>query len=754
MGGIPGRAASLFFGLSLSLAALAGAQISWQTTHTSTGGWNNGGCDLVSAALRVQVHPAWLEVEEDLEIAAVGSVSAGNDAKSLEITGTFALPQGAAITGALLWDGDKVLQARLLDKAAADSVYQSMVERNSLPPARPRDPILLDQVSSGTYRVRVYPVELSRSRHLRLRYQLPPALSAEGLEMGLKAAVASFFPGSKSPISVTFEGAGVDEILLALPDGSRASLALPRTRLMLAGDLSGGNYDPYSWYSTPGIRLIPVDHRRQVAVRTSIASGLMAGNYLNLYAGVDDEVLGRLGRRVEVVVFWKWHAPATWALENQYGYSDYAYVYEAQGQAATLLDLFGQLGGPGNKVGLLHDDGRGDPKRFGAASRGEAEYQAAYDYLAHVQGGYAMDFARSMKPLVRPKPGDPKQAIRDSKNRFYQDLSLVKTLYSPATGVVRHLILVSAGPENATQDAEANAYFDSLFQDEPLSVGTLTGSPFSQAGFDPWTAHRDHPAQGPQINTPYGTIPGFEALSLNLVVRNTQKAYDFPIKCEGGLDLACGALTFHGKSEHRWEDSLEWEAFDVAGKRIGTAKSLPKAVGAPEDTSIAVLWAGSESPFSENRKEPPLGPVYGFVDRWASLIGVPKDTLKSAATYADTGVPRVAPARLSDVLPNYQPGDAPSGGPTGILARLGGFGEPARWVLERNRAGLVLRIPGLEAGLAARVELFDLSGKRAGAWNLRSEAGALRFAAAVPASGAYLLKVSMQGRQMAKRIAL
>lgn len=752
MTGRLGRRVFQALGVSLGLAGGAGAQTSWQTTHTTNGGYNAGSCELVSAAVRVQVHPAWLDVEEDLEIAAVGSVTTGNDPKSLEITGMFSLPTGAAITCALLWDGDKVLQARLLDKAKADSLYQSLVDRNSAPPPRPRDPILLDLVSAGNYRVRIYPVELARSRHVRLRYQLPPAISAEGLEMVLKAGVASLFPGSQMPMTVTFEGAGVKEILLALPDGSRSTLSLPRTRLMLASDLAGGYFD--WWSSMPGIRLIPIDHNRQVAVRTSIASGLMAGNYLNLYAGVTDEVLGSLGRRVEVAVYWKWHSPTTWALENQYGYADYSNVYQAQGQAAALLELFGQLGGPGNKVGLLHDDGRGDPKRFPTASRGDADYQAAMEYLGHLQGNYAMDFALSMKPQVRPKPGDQKQAVRASKDRFYQNLKLVKTLYSPATGVVRHLIMVSAGPENVTTDAEANAYFDSLFKDEPLSVGTLAGSAFTQAGFDAWAAHRDHPAQGPQIATAYGSIPGFEALSLNLVVRNAAKAYDFPIKCEGGLSLACGSLTFHGKSESVWQDSLEWEAFDAAGKRIGAAKSLPYQVGAPEDTAIAVLWAGSESPFSENRKEPPLGPVYGFVDRWASLIGVPKDTLKSAETYTDTGVPRVAPARVQDVLPNYQPGDAPNGNSTGILAKLGGLEEPDRWVLERTRSGWTLRIPGLAAGLQAQVVLFDLSGKRAGLWNLRSEDGALRMPANAPASGSYLMKVSIMGRQMVKRIAL
>jgi hypothetical protein len=733
------------------MATGAFAQATWQTTHTTIGGYDRGNCELMSAALKVTVHPAWLDVEEDLEIAAVGAVAPGNDAKSLEIIGNFSLPTGAAITGALLWDGDQILQAVLLDKAKADSAYQVLVDRNSTPPPRPRDPILLEMISKGNYRLHIYPVQISNSRHVRLRYQLPPAINEEGIAMTLNAALATLAPNSQLSIPVTFTGAGVDSVILALSDQSRSTLSLPRTRLMRASDVAQWIWGYYG-YAAAGIRLIPVDHRRQVAVGTSMAAGLMAGHYLNLYAGVSDDVLGALGRKVEIVVFWKWHAPASWALENGYGYADYGNVYTAQAQAGALLNLYGQLGGTGNQVGLLHDDGRGEPKRFGVASRGDAEYQAALEYLGNVQGNYVMDFALGMKPKVKPKPGDQKAAILASESRFYQNMRLVKSLYSPATGVVRHLVLVSAGPENVTDATEANAYFDSLFADKPLSVGTLAGSSFAQAGFDAWTAHRDHPAQGPQVATEFGSLPGFDALNLNLVVRNSEKAYDFPIRCEGGLALACGSLTFHGKSDHPWQDSLEWEAFDAAGKRIGTAKTLPKRVGAPEDTSIAVLWAGSESPFSENRKEPPLGPVYGFVDAWASMIGLPKDTLKNADVFADTGVPRVAPGQLTDVLPNYQPGDAPTTSLAADAARLGRFGDPAQWIWERTHAGLSVRIPGFAAGVAVVAELFDMQGKRVGFGSTRSESGAFFLPAPDLRSGLYILKVRAGGVQMAKRI--
>lgn len=752
--GLGGVVKGLVLGTAMAWVGAPWAQSSWQTTHTTNGGFDAGPCELKSAAIRVKVFPAYLDVEEDLEIGATGSVQAGNDPKTLEISGDFWLPAGTAVLGALLWDGDNVLQGKLLDRDKADSLYQSLVDRNSVPPARPRDPILLEMVSKDAYKFRIYPVALGHSRRVRLRYQLPPTLGIEGLQMSLKAAVYSLFPASQAQIAISFEGgAGVKQIVLAMADGGRNTLQLPRTRLMKAADLSGTG-ETWDMWGNPipmsGVKLLPVDPLRQVAVKTSMASGLMAGHYLNLYAGVTDDVLGALGRRVEVVILWKWHKPSEWLTTNQYGYTDFNYIYEAQYQAMQLLDLFGQLGGVGSKVGMLHDDSRNPVRGFKASSRGEAEYLAGREYLEHLQGNYIADFANSMKPATRPKPGNKAVAIADSRKRFLENLRLVKSLYSPATGTVRHLLMVSTGPEYATADFPGNAELDSLFKGETLSVGTLAQGGFLQAGFDAWTAHRDHPYSGPMVSTTYASVPGFDALNLNLVVRNEKKAYDFPIRCEGGLSLACGSLTFHGKSEVAWKDSLEWEAYDSNGKSVGTARSLPVTIGGPEDTAIAVLWAGSESPFTENRKELPLGPVYGFVDRWASLVAVPKDSLKSPSAFADTGVPRTVTADLKDVLPNYVDGQVPT---TGLVARVGALGDPSAWKIERSRDGFLIRIPGLEAGLKADVALYDLAGKRMRGWTATSGSGMLQVSGAVVAPGAYMLKISIGGASFSRRMA-
>lgn len=541
--------------------AWAQSQVMWQTTHTANegGGYNSGTCVLQSASLRVRVHPASLDVEEDAEIGVVGSVSTGNDGKSLEIVGTMALPEGAAITGALLWDGNRVLEGKLLDRKTADSLYEEMVDRNSRPPARPRDPLIIDRVGPGLFRFRIYPVALGFSRHLRVRYQLAAITGPEGVQMPFKAGIASLFGGSNLQIPVTFEDGGrMPKALYVQASGTRTEMTLPRTRLMKAAelDLGGNSWDIWGNLTTvSGSAIMPAAPMRSLALRTRFSQGLMAGSYLSLYATVSQDVLKALNIR--------------------------------------------------------------------------------------------------------------------------------------------------------------------------------------------------------------------SASSLTVTVRTAKKAYELPVACDGGLAAGCGSLAFHGKSDQDWNDTLEWAAFDAAGKQLARAAVKASVSEQANDTNAAVLWAASPHRFSE-KKELPAGPVYGFVDEWASLLSLPKDTITAAMMqfYAENGVPRIVTLSLKDVIPNYEEGKVPNVPvippidpwtqvPTSILnAKLGSFADAKAWKIERLNRGFVIRIPGLAAGMQAKVELFDLAGKSAGAWAARTEEGALNLSDAGVRPGIYFVKVRLAGRLVSKRIVL
>lgn len=548
----------------LCLWAGAQAQVMWQTTHTNNegGGYNSGNCLLKTASLRVRVLPASLDVEEDAEIGTVGAVSVGNDGKSLEIVGTMDLPAGSAITGALLWDGPRVLQGNLLDRHAADSLYEEMVDRNSKPPVRPRDPLIIEKISEGQYRFRIYPVSLGFTRHLRVRYQLPAVTGAEGVNMPFKAGIATLFSGSNLQIPVTFEDGGRNpKAVLTLGTGVRTEMTLPRTRIMSPTELaSGGNaWDVWGNLTVvPGAVIQPSLPMRSIALRTRLATGLMAGSYLNLYATVSQDVLKALNIR--------------------------------------------------------------------------------------------------------------------------------------------------------------------------------------------------------------------SATSLSVTVRNSKKAYELPMTCEGGLAAGCGSTIFQGKSDLDWNDTLEWSAFDGAGKLLAHAYLKATVVEQANDTNAAVLWASSPRRFSE-KAELPGGPAYGFIDEWASLLSLPKDSIPAELmkVYAENGVPRIVNVSLKDVIPNYVEGQVPNDpnippivpvdpwnqNPTTVIAaQLGSFADAKAWKIERLNKGFIVRIEGMKAGLVANVELYDLAGKRAGAWAARSEEGALNLSDAGVRPGIYFVKIRIAGRFVSKRIVL
>jgi hypothetical protein len=263
MRGIPGNSFGRIAALALGLTAVSQGDVLWQTTHTFNegGGYNSGGCTLASASLKVGVHPGFLDVEEDVEIGVVGGVSLGNDGNSLEVVGNFNLPTGSAITGALLWDGKRILQGKLLDKHIAAKLYDSLVDRNSVPPPRPRDPLLIEKLPDGGYRFRIYPVAVGHARHMRLRYQLPPSMSGEALLLPVQGAVIPQFQSANLKVAVNFVNADHSPLVIySTNGGGRSEMALPRTRLLSPAELSGGGiaYDvwasPWNRFPPPGRR--------------------------------------------------------------------------------------------------------------------------------------------------------------------------------------------------------------------------------------------------------------------------------------------------------------------------------------------------------------------------------------------------------------------------------------------------------------------------------------------------------------------
>ena len=102
----------------------------------------------------------------------------------------FPLPEGATLTDFALYDGDRKMTARLLDKDEASRTYEGIVSHL-------RDPALLQYMARNTYEVRLYPVPPHATRKITLRYAEALRPEAGGARKYVFAFVADAMGGTQ-----------------------------------------------------------------------------------------------------------------------------------------------------------------------------------------------------------------------------------------------------------------------------------------------------------------------------------------------------------------------------------------------------------------------------------------------------------------------------------------------------------------------------------------------------------------------------
>lgn len=266
-------------GCGLALAATlmappaAEAAFNWRTTH---GNPEQGAVKLMHSSIRVKVTPAYLDVEEEAEINATGGLWSGGDPNSLEIFGEFNLAPGSTVVGMLLWNGDILLKARLKGTALAREDYEKVVDRDKVPPVRPRDPALIEAMGDNRYRLAIYPVASGKSRRIRIRYHIPAQMAPGGAMLRLRAIFPPQIADVPARIQVKWERSSGEEGWLLYVNNKPQALALPSTSLIGSAD------DIYLTQNAPP---------KALAAITSFTGGAYGGHYAALYFHVPEKIL-------------------------------------------------------------------------------------------------------------------------------------------------------------------------------------------------------------------------------------------------------------------------------------------------------------------------------------------------------------------------------------------------------------------------------------------------------------------------------
>jgi len=75
----------------------------------------------------------------------------------------FPMPEGSAINKFSMFDGEKEIKGKVLDKGEARSIYESIVRQR-------RDPAILEYIDRNTFRASVYPIPAHGDKRIRLDY--------------------------------------------------------------------------------------------------------------------------------------------------------------------------------------------------------------------------------------------------------------------------------------------------------------------------------------------------------------------------------------------------------------------------------------------------------------------------------------------------------------------------------------------------------------------------------------------------------
>ncbi len=258
----------------------------WQTTKISL---RTGNCQLETNKIKITTHPFHIDVEEEAVISTYGNVYSG-DPNTLEITGDFQLSPGATMRSMLLWNGNKILKAKLLDRELADTIMDSIVDKTY------RDPALIRYEGNNRYSFRIYPVAITKSRKLRVLYSIPLQSNNGRLKFEIKPV---FTLGAQQvPTRIPIEFASSNEIPLQyiLQHGStKKAIQYGSTYLIPFQDFhQGSSYYYYSAKSQP-LMLIP-DTASFVnkAYTHQLETTKAAGWYTAIFSTVPDTLQGMI----------------------------------------------------------------------------------------------------------------------------------------------------------------------------------------------------------------------------------------------------------------------------------------------------------------------------------------------------------------------------------------------------------------------------------------------------------------------------
>lgn len=685
-----------------------------------------GTANLLSSRMTVRVGAQWLDVEEDDEVEITTTQSSAKGPWILE--GQFEVPRGTAITGCMIWNNDTLLMGKLRGKADAEHIFDSLVPPRDSSWAR--DPILVEQVSATTYGLHLFPFQTSGTRRFRLRYLVP--LPAGANELSVRPLAASFIRGGL-PAQFTLRLRGSAQGVKIARGANVWPVELPSYQLV---DLDATTDVRLRWPAGPS-------GDGTCAIRGKIDSGAWKGEFALFTGAVPDSILRKTALKSETVILWRWISPSQFfnACYNSATGDNSAWCLNEYGelaidQASRIGEIADRAVQNAGRIGLVADEGMDDTLiSYPVSDSTTTNYRNMRLWLSSINKTY-LDW-RIPKPTTTASSGIATNLeISRNRERFRTDIRKVGTLYSADSGVLRQLLVVTVGPVPVAGELLEAPDLSPLprgvfvSSSQLVSQGTVTsGGQFVPAtpsvshwpGVDLGGAVQARPGGYDQVS--WNGVPVVrtrETLAGRLSLRSGD-AYvsrDIVVRSNGrgGLNTSLNA---HGLT---LGSDILWSLYDEKGDTVAHWTETPTWLRVDGDSVLPRLWGRSDAPLSPVFENTDFGPLFGFVDRFYSLLATPSDTMgiKRQEAYRDSGIPFLS---WADIFwrQGYKPSVIPTsinGAPTvrgGVL-----YLRQARMVRVdlADLADASIEIRDVRGRLVARFAPSDLAGLKALEWRV------------------------------------
>ncbi|MGM0443705.1 MAG: hypothetical protein ACQEQV_05905, partial [Fibrobacterota bacterium] len=608
-------------------------------SRTISGRYWEGDVRLDRDHKKVTVHETYLEIEEEVELAAVGrwgSEPPADQQNALEITGTFTLPSRSVITGAVLWDKGNALRAKLKPTNEAQEQYNDEVDHDWTWDPSPEDPLLIGLDERGkdndTYQIALFPLAWKGTKRLRIHYILPVSQKEGSFATMIPRVFATACGGNTlRPDFYTADFTGADSI---------TEITLTRKEKSLTRRLPFSMEQSYDGKGAYSITRPDFASGGTMLSTTMPGDSVLTGEFMHYWSTIPDTLLTAAGIKREVVFLWRWeneNSLVRWHKQNNDNYQKRltGHGWDAMKQARKIYNVSTHLLNSHAGISLVHDRSTDTKDTLFEMSHGRSESADMLNYVRLFTQEENLMAVINGYTVTNEDDGDSLSAAqldsicKEGAEDFNLAIDTVLAQFSADENILKHVVVLTAGKRKSDGNIEYVTNLDG-FEDITIS-GLGNDGDYPQGywpGVDMRTLISDHQLMQAQICEGI-SIPRQKDVQFTAALKSSKgNLYmDVPAK-EQDSARHFGTIYFTGHAKEAWSDSVYWNAQSPQGEILAEYTQVPHRRSTTLDTAVVMLWGGSSSsPYSESIKNGSIGRLMGFIDEEYALLALPEDSM-------------------------------------------------------------------------------------------------------------------------------